>query len=420
MSGRRSSIARKFGQSRRHWPMSNGVWPKLRACGSSWRMSVRWLSQHCSEHEPMLKYTRWIASSAPIESSPPLRMWCTVSLRARLQPALAVAAGLAPALLAVGRRRGARCGLAPLDDVFVAKGRPLAEVVNGVDRARVRHLVGRDRGSVGRAGPRVRVHLVLERVVRHPGPEQLGDAQVLVADRALDVLPLRLRRIGRGIQRIERDVARAAGRADQERRLDRAVGEPAHARIGRLGIGGHSPAEALPAREAAVQLLPAGTVEARVGKLAIAERAGRGAEREIARRLALVFLGAVRIARVDRRVAEVARRVAVTFAADELEQLLVAGTPVETVRFFEALGRAALGARFAAAGIVDQAVRGEPVVALVGTQHAEPVDQDADPLLEDVGVEAGVAAGRLVPDLPPGDLGRREACLAGVEPGVVR
>ncbi len=28
----------------------------------------------------MLKYTRWMASSAPIESSPPLRMWCTVSL----------------------------------------------------------------------------------------------------------------------------------------------------------------------------------------------------------------------------------------------------------------------------------------------------------------------------------------------------
>ena len=28
----------------------------------------------------MLKYTRWMASSAPIESSPPLRMWCTVSV----------------------------------------------------------------------------------------------------------------------------------------------------------------------------------------------------------------------------------------------------------------------------------------------------------------------------------------------------
>ena len=34
----------------------------------------------------MLKYTRWIASSTPIESSPPFRMWCTVSgARARSQ-----------------------------------------------------------------------------------------------------------------------------------------------------------------------------------------------------------------------------------------------------------------------------------------------------------------------------------------------
>jgi hypothetical protein len=36
--------------------------------------------------------------------------------------------------------------------------------------------------------------------------------------------------------------------------------------------------------------------------------------------------------------------------------------------------------------------------SLVGAQHAEPVHQHADPLLEGVGVEALVAAGGLEPD----------------------
>ena len=37
----RSSMARKFGQSRRHWPMLKGVWPKPRVSGSNWRKSVK-------------------------------------------------------------------------------------------------------------------------------------------------------------------------------------------------------------------------------------------------------------------------------------------------------------------------------------------------------------------------------------------
>ncbi len=205
----------------------------------------------------------------------------------------------------------------------------------------------------------------------------------------------------------------------EERRLDRAVGEPAHARVRRLRIGGHRLREALPAREAAVQLLPAGAVEARVGELAVAEGAGRGAESEIARRLPLVLALVVGIVRIDRGIAEIARRIAVALAADELEQLLVARAPVEAVGLVQALRRTAVGPRGAAAGVVDQAVGGEPVVAPVRAQDAEPVHHDAHALLEDISVEARVAAGRLVPDLPAGDLGRAQARLAGVETGVV-
>src|SRR5690349_17685686 len=74
MSGRRSSMARKFGQSRRHCPMLNGVCPNPRSFGSSTKKFVRWFSQQVSEQEPILMYTRCTASSVPMLSSPPLRM----------------------------------------------------------------------------------------------------------------------------------------------------------------------------------------------------------------------------------------------------------------------------------------------------------------------------------------------------------
>src|SRR3546814_20082383 len=49
------------------------------------------------------------------------------------------------------------------------------------------------------------------------------------------------------------------------------------------------------------------------------------------------------------------------------------------------------------------------------TTHFRSADQDADALLEHVGVEARVAGGRLVPDLAAGAFGGAEAGLAVVE-----
>ena len=55
-----------------------------------------------------------------------------------------------------------------------------------------------------------------------------------------------------------------------------------------------------------------------------------------------------------------------------------------------------------------------------GSQHAVPVDQHAEPLLEHVRVEAVVAGRRLEPDLAAGTRGRREPLRGGVKTRVER
>src|SRR4030095_14537097 len=153
-----------------------------------------------------------------------------------------------------------------------------------------------------------------------------------------------------------------------------------------------------PAREAAVDLEPACLVEARIREFAITQRAGRGPEREIARRLPLILGLVVWTRGIERSVLEIAGRVAIAGPADKLQQLVVAWTPLESVRFFEALRRAVLAARNATTRIVDDSPRGKPVCVFLGIQDSVPVDQHVDALLEDVGVEPCVSCGGLVPN----------------------
>src|SRR5215470_2158765 len=115
-------------------------------------------------------------------------------------------------------------------------------------------------------------------MLRHAGGEQLRDAAVLVADQPVDVLPLWRVDVRRRIERIVGDVAGAAGHADAERRLDRAVEEAVSTGIAAAVVARHELAVALPARQRAVELAPLLGVEARIGEFAQAERAGRGAE----------------------------------------------------------------------------------------------------------------------------------------------
>ena len=116
--------------------------------------------------------------------------------------------------------------------------------------------------------------------------------------------------------------------------------------------------------------------------------------------MALVDLAALamRVVRVEGGILEAAGRVDVAGLADVFQQHFVAGAPVETVGFLGRAGRAVGRAGLAAGRVVDDAPGPEAVVALVGAQDAEPVDQHADALLEGVGVEAVVAGGGLEPD----------------------
>src|SRR5258706_6922483 len=125
------------------------------------------------------------------------------------------------------------------------------------------------------------------------------------------------------------------------------------------------------------------------------------------------------VVRVGRCIREIAGEIAIAFAADELEQFLIAGTPVETVGLFRCLCGTSLASGLAASGIVDDSPRAQPVVALVRVEHAIPVDEHADALLERVSMKAAVACGRLVPDLATRAFGRAESFLTGVETGIV-
>jgi hypothetical protein len=200
--------------------------------------------------------------------------------------------------------------------------------------------------------------------------------------------------------------------ADQKRRLDRAVSEMTHARVSRRGIGGFAFVEAFPARERLIDLHPALLVEARIGKLAKAERAGGSAEGEIAIRLALILALVVRIVGVGGCILEVARRIAIADLADVLQQLVIAGTPVEAISLFQLLCGTALAAGYAATGIVDQTVRGKAIVPAGRLEHAEPVDQHAHALLEHIRMKACVAGRRLYQISRPA----RSEALSGASP----
>src|SRR5688572_23262058 len=110
------------------------------------------------------------------------------------------------------------------------------------------------------------------------------------------------------------------------------------------------------------------------------------------------------IVAIGRRFPVIAGRIAIAGAADELQQLLVAGAPVETIRFFQALGGATDAAWDAAAGVVDDAPGAEAIVTLTAVEHAEPIDQHTDALLKGISMKAAVTGGGLVPDLPPSSL----------------
>ena len=127
----------------------------------------------------------------------------------------------------------------------------------------------------------------------------------------------------------------------------------------------------------------------------------------------------VRMISRHRRIDEVAGRVTVAFAADELQQFIVSVTPVETKGLVEARGRTTGRARCTATGVVDQPPGPEALIALVAAQHPPPVDQDAHALLKNVGVEPIVAGSRLVPDLASGAFLWRQSGSAGMETRVI-
>ncbi|VVN49186.1 hypothetical protein PS639_06253 [Pseudomonas fluorescens] len=108
------------------------------------------------------------------------------------------------------------------------------------------------------------------------------------------------------------------------------------------------------------------------------------------------------VAFLQQRVVEVACRIGIAAASDVAEHLLVARAPVHAVGLIQALRRAVRRARCAAGRIVDNAPGAEAVAALVAAQYAVPVDQYANPLLEDEGMETVVACRGLEPDQAAG------------------
>jgi hypothetical protein len=114
---------------------------------------------------------------------------------------------------------------------------------------------------------------------------------------------------------------------------------------------------------------------------------------------------AMRIVGVERRILQAAGGVDVARLADVLEQHVVTGAPVEAVGFLDRLRRAVGIAGLAAGRVVDDSPGPEAIIALVGAQDAEPVDQHADALLEGIGMKAVVAGSGLEPDQPPDAFG---------------
>src|SRR5690349_18209991 len=105
-----------------------------------------------------------------------------------------------------------------------------------------------------------------------------------------------MRGIARWIRGIEPDMTGTARDADEERRLDGAVGDLAYARVGRrTGLPDHRSRKALPRSEIAVELFPARAIESRIGKLAKSENTHRRSELQIARRLPLIDSAGFRV-----------------------------------------------------------------------------------------------------------------------------
>ncbi len=69
------------------------------------------------------------------------------------------------------------------------------------------NLVGSNGRGVRGSWTRMRKHLRLERCARHAGSQNFRYPRVLIAEPALQVLPLRIGGILRRIQRIKRNVA---------------------------------------------------------------------------------------------------------------------------------------------------------------------------------------------------------------------
>ncbi len=123
--------------------------------------------------------------------------------------------------------------------------------------------------SVTRDG-RARTSRYSRLLIGRPRTEQFGHARVLVADQPLEILPLGMRRVGWRVERIERDMAGTAGSADQEWRLDRAIGQPTDALIGGdAGLVDQWAVKAGPASGFAIQGLPLAASKRGLGNLRI-------------------------------------------------------------------------------------------------------------------------------------------------------
>jgi hypothetical protein len=202
---------------------------------------------------------------------------------------------------------------------------------------------------------------------------------VLIADQSVEVLPFGIIGIGWRLERIVRDMTGAARHADAERRFDRSIEKPVGAGIAAAGIARQGLAIALPGCEGSVELSPFLGIEAWVGEFAEAKRAGRCAELQIARALPLVD-AAMGSRRVERRVFEVASRIAISLLADELQKLGIAPAPLKSVCLLKRL-RWAIGiAGNAAIGIWDGAPALEEIAFILRRENPIPINGDAKPL----------------------------------------
>src|SRR6185295_17727681 len=167
--------------------------------------------------------------------------------------------------------------LTPLVDDLVREGRPLVGVDDRIDGTAVVDLIGGHGRGIRGARSSVGEYLEFQSGLGHTRGENLRNARELITDGALNVWPLGIRGILRRIEWIKGDMTRAARDPDQKRWLDRAVGETADAEVAVLRIGRKLLSEAIPIAEAPVDCQPALAVEARIRKLANAERTRGGA-----------------------------------------------------------------------------------------------------------------------------------------------